>query len=161
MRASPMGRRAQGPFVIPARTRLFVAVVLSSALCSFNLVHELHSKNVDIIYTVVGAVVAIVWLVSVILAWRGSRAGVFLAGLIAFVEFGVISAGHFVTAPFDIDIYAKHEGLALATVLTALLPACALTGMGRHRASHGHAGRGIIPYGAGACCRASAAASVG
>ena len=29
----------------------------------------------------------------------------------------------------DIDVYAKHEGLALATVLTALLPACALTAM--------------------------------
>lgn len=115
--------------MIPARTLLLVAGVISIALGSFNLGHELHSKNVDIIYTVVGAVVAIVWLVSVVLAWRGSRAGVFLAGLIAFVEFGVISAGHFVTAPFDIDIYANHEGLALATVLIAILPACALTAM--------------------------------
>src|SRR5947207_13591942 len=64
------------------------------------------------------------------LAWRGFRLAVFAAGLIAFIEFGVIAAGHFVTAPWEIDVYAKHEGLAAAAVLVALLPACALTMLG-------------------------------
>src|SRR5947207_11873592 len=40
------------------------------------------------------------------------------------------AAGHFVAAPWEIDAYAKHEGLAVAAVLIALLPACALAVMG-------------------------------
>ena len=113
--------------MVAARLLLLVAGLLSLALGSFNLVHELHSTNVDIIYVVVAGLVGVVWLVSLFLAWRGSRLGIFLAGLIAFVEFGVIASGHFVTASWDIDLYSKHEGLALAAVLIALLPSCALT----------------------------------
>ena len=115
--------------MLPARPLLLVAGLLSIALGSFNLGHELHSGNVDVIYVVVGGVVAVMWLVSLYLAYIGSRLGIFLAGLIAFVEFTVIASAHFVTAPWDIDIYSKHEGLALAAVLIALLPGCALTVM--------------------------------
>lgn len=129
MRASPAGRRAQGPFVTPARLLLLVAGLLSIALGAFNLGHELHSGNVDVIYVVVAVLVAVVWLVSLFLAWRGRRLGIFLAGLIAFVEFGVIAAAHFVTGPWVIDTYVKHEGLPVAAVLIALLPASALTAM--------------------------------
>src|SRR5439155_1197161 len=70
-----------------------------------------------------------IWMGSLYLAWRGFRLAVFAAGLIAFTEFGVIASGHFVSAPWEIDIYAKHEGLEVAGVLIALLPACALTVM--------------------------------
>jgi hypothetical protein len=129
MRASPAGRRAQGPFVLPARLLLLVAGLLSIALGAFNLGHELHTGNVDVIYVVVAGLVGLVWLTSLFLAWRGARLGIFLAGLIAFVEFGVIAAAHFVTAPWDIDIYSKHEGLPVAAVLIALLVTCALTAM--------------------------------
>jgi hypothetical protein len=115
--------------VLPARLLLLAAGLLSIALGSFNLGHELHSGNVDVIYVVVGGVLAVIWLVSLYFAYIGSRLGIFLAGLIAFVEFGVIAAAHFVTAPWDIDIYSKHEGLALAAVLIGLLPACAMTVM--------------------------------
>jgi hypothetical protein len=129
MRASPAVRRAQGPFVLPARTLLLVSGLLAVALASVNLFHELHSTNVDIVYVAVAGLVALIWLTSLILAWRGSRLGVFLAGLIAFIEFGVIASGHFVTAPWDIHVYSVHEGLHAATVLMALMPACALTAM--------------------------------
>lgn len=129
MRASPAVRGTRGPFVLPARMLLVGAGLVSVALGSFNLVHELRSTNVDIIYVAVGAVVGVIWLVSLYLAWRGFHLAVFLAGLIAFTEFGVIAAGHFVSAPWEIDVYAKHEGLATASVLIALLPACALTVM--------------------------------
>ena len=130
MRASPAVRVARGPFVLPARMLLLAAGLLSVALGSFNLVHELRSTNVDTIYVAVGGVVGFIWLVSLFLAWRSFRLAVFLAGLIAFVEFGVLAAGHFVAAPWEIDAYAKHEGLAVAAVLIALLPACALAVMG-------------------------------
>jgi hypothetical protein len=108
---------------------LLVAGLLSVGLGAFNLGHELHSTNVDVIYVVVAGLVGVVWLVSLYLAWRDFRLGIFAAGLIAFVEFGVIAAAHFVTAPWDIDIYAKHEGLPVAAVLIALLVTCAMTAM--------------------------------
>jgi len=129
MRASPVGRRAQGPFVIPARTLLLVAGVLSVALSAVNLVPELRSTNVDIYYVVVAGLIYLIWLASLVLAWRGSRAGILLAGLIAFVDFGVIAAGHFTTAPFDIHVYSLREGLWVAALLMAILPATALTAM--------------------------------
>ena len=127
MRATPAGRGVRGPFVVPARVLLAAAGLLSVALGSFNLVHELRSTNVDFVYVAVGGLVGLIWLVSLYLAWRGFRLAVFAAGLIAFTEFGVIASGHFVTAPWEIDIYAKHEGLPVAGVLIALLTACALT----------------------------------
>jgi hypothetical protein len=106
-----------------------VAGGLTAGLGLFNLAHELHSTNVDIIYVVIGGLVAVVFLLSLLFAWRGLRLGTLLAGLIAFIEFGVIAAGHFVTAPWDIDVYANHEGLLVAGVLLALLPASAMTTM--------------------------------
>ena len=115
--------------MVPARFLLLAAGLLSIVLGAFNLGHELHSGNVDVIYVVAAGLVGVVWLVSLYLGSRGSRLGIFLAGLIAFVEFGVIAAAHFVTGPWVIDTYVKDEGLPVATVLIALLPACALTAM--------------------------------
>jgi hypothetical protein len=130
MRTRPAVRVARGPFVLSARMLLLAAGLLSVGLASFNLVHELRSTNVDIIYVAVASLVGLIWLASLYFAWRRFRLAVFLAGLIGFVEFGVIAAGHFVSAPWEIDVYAQHEGLPLAAVLIALLPACALTVMG-------------------------------
>jgi hypothetical protein len=115
--------------VLPARVLLLVAGVLAVALASVNLYPELHSTNVDIYYVVVAGLIYLTWLVSLVLAWRGLRIGVFLAGVIAFIEFGVIAAGHYVSAPWDIHILSLHEGLWTAAVLMAILPACALTAM--------------------------------
>jgi len=129
MRVATANRRPQGPFVLSARTLLLVSGLPAVALAVFNLGHELHSTNVDSVYVAVAGLVAIIWLVSLFLAWRGFRLGIFLAGLIAFVEFGVIASGHFVTAAWDIHVYSQHEGLPVATALMALLPACALTAM--------------------------------
>jgi hypothetical protein len=114
---------------LPARVLLLAAGVLAVALASVNLYPERHSTNVDIYYTVVAGLIYVIWLASLVLAWRGVRIGVFLAGLIAFIEFGVIAAGHFVSAPYDIHILSLHEGLWTATVLMSILPACALTAM--------------------------------
>src|SRR2546423_14122343 len=130
MRASPVGRRAQGPFVIPARTLLLVAGWAAVALSAVNLVPELKSTNVDIYYVAVAGLIYLIWLASLVLAWRGSRAGILLAGLIAFVDFGVIAAGHFTTAPFDIHVFSLREGLLVAAVLMAVLPRPALSAMG-------------------------------
>jgi hypothetical protein len=129
MRSSPTDGRAQGPFVLPARVLLLAAGVLAVGLASVNLYPERHSTNVDIYYVVVAGLIYLIWLASLVLAWRGLRIGVFLAGLIAFIEFGVIAAGHFVSAPYDIHLLSLHEGLWTAPVLMAILPACALTAM--------------------------------
>src|SRR2546430_17561603 len=111
MRASPVGRRAQGPFVIPARTLLLVAGVLSVALSAVNLVPELKSTNVDIYYVAVAGLIYLIWLASLVLAWRGSRAGILLSGLIAFVGVWGFPAGPFPPAPFDIPVYSPPQGL--------------------------------------------------
>ncbi|HVH64676.1 MAG TPA: hypothetical protein VM674_01470, partial [Candidatus Acidoferrum sp.] len=129
MRAELADRRRDGPFLISARGLLLITGIVSLSLAVVNLPFERRSTNVDTLYVSVAGVVALIWLVSLVLAWRGSRLGAFLSGLIAFVEFGVIAAAHFETAPWDIDVYANHEGLWLAGVLIALLPSCALTMM--------------------------------
>jgi hypothetical protein len=115
--------------VVPARVLLLAAGMLAIALASVNLYPERHSTNVDIYYVLVAGLIYVIWLVSLVLAWRGLRIGIFLAGLIAFIEFGVIAAGHYVSAPWDIHILSLHEGLWTAVVLMAIPPACALTAM--------------------------------
>jgi hypothetical protein len=125
MRAPLLGHRS-GPFLIPARVLLLLAGLVAIALGAFNLGHELHAAEVDIVYTVVAGVVAAIWLVSLLLVFRGIRVGAFLAGLIAFVEFGVTASAHFVSGPAALSAFARHEGLPLATVVMGLVPACAL-----------------------------------
>jgi len=126
MRASPAVRRAQGPFVLPARLLLLFASLLAIALGAFNLAHELHAGEVDIIYTVVAGAAVLLWLVSLLLVYKGVRVGAFIAGTIAFIEFGVIVSAHFVSGPAALSAFARHEGLQLASALMGLLPACLL-----------------------------------
>ena len=121
--------RPAGPFLVPARLLLVLAGLVATALGAFNLGHELHAGEVDVVYTVVAGAVTLIWLASLLLVWRGLRLGAFIAGVIAFVEFGVIASTHFVSGPAALSAYARHEGLPLATAVMALLPACALSFM--------------------------------
>lgn len=129
MRARPAKAPRSGPFVLPARLLFGVFGLLAVGLGTFDLLHKLHAKEVDLLYTVVGLVVAVVWVLSIALGYRGLRLGVFIAGAIAFVEFGVVASSHFVSGASAISSFVKQEGLPVATTAMALLPACLLTVM--------------------------------
>ena len=123
------GRRATGPFLLPARVVLAIGGVLAVALAAFNLFHEFHAAEVDALYSAIASVVLLVWLVSIALAYAGWRLGVFVTGFIAFVEFGVIASSHFVSGPGALGAFVTKEGLPVATVDMALIPACLLVVM--------------------------------
>jgi hypothetical protein len=129
MRARPTIRRAEGPFLLPARVVLLISGLIAVALGSFTLVHDFHAGQVNLTYTVLALVVGLVWVACIGLAFIGSRFGVFGAGAIAFVQFGVLASTHFVSGPGALGTFVKHEGLPVATVAMALVPACALTVM--------------------------------
>jgi hypothetical protein len=111
---------------LPARLVLLGSGVLALGLAAFNLFHEFHAGQVDGVYTIIASVVGVIWLASLALAFLGARAGVFIAAAIAFIEFGVIAANHFVSGPAALGLFVDKEGLPLATVDMALVPACAL-----------------------------------
>src|SRR3989442_13997673 len=77
-------------------------------------------------FTAVALVVGAIWLVCIILAFIGLRFGIFGAAAIAFVEFAVVASTHFVSAAGALGTFVKHEGLPVATVAMALVPACAV-----------------------------------
>jgi hypothetical protein len=112
-----------GPFVLPARLLFGVFGLLAVGLGAFDLLHKAHVKEVDLLYTIVALAVAAVWLLSIALGFRGARLGVFIAGAIAFVEFGVVASSHFVSGASAIHTVVKQEGLPVATAAMALLPA--------------------------------------
>src|SRR2546423_15633915 len=99
MRARPAVRRAQGPFVLPARTLLLASGLLAVALGGFTLFHEFRSGQVDGVYTIIAVIVGGIWLTCLVLAFLGVRLAVFAAPAIAFVESGVIASGHSLPAP--------------------------------------------------------------
>src|ERR1700736_3001929 len=99
MRATPAVRRTTGPFVVPARYILLIGGLLAIGLGSFNLLHELHAGQVDRTYTIVVSLVGVVWLAAILFAFLGRRLAIFAAGLLAFIEFGVIASTHFVVGP--------------------------------------------------------------
>ena len=121
MQARPAVRVRQGPLLLPARVLLLVSGLSALALGTFNLFHELHVAQVDRNYTIVALGVGIVWLASIIIAFRGQLIGVFVAGAIAFVELGVVAQSHFASTPGAIDTYAGKEGLPVATALIGLV----------------------------------------
>ncbi|HEV3095732.1 MAG TPA: hypothetical protein VG104_01185 [Candidatus Dormibacteraeota bacterium] len=129
MRATPAVRRTTGPFVVPARYILLIGGLLAIGLGSFNLLHELHAGQVDRTYTIVVSLVGVVWLAAILFAFLGRRLAIFAAGLLAFIEFGVIASTHFVVGPVDIDVFWKTEGLPVATVDMALIACCVLVAM--------------------------------
>jgi hypothetical protein len=124
VRATP---RRGGPFLVPARTLLLVFGIIGVGLGIFTLLHEYHSHEVDALYTIVGVVVAIIWLVSLALAFMGFRLGVFVAAAVAFIDFGVTATSHFEAGAASLGTFVKSEGLPVATVAMALLSACVLT----------------------------------
>ena len=122
-------RRPRGPFAIPARVLLLASGVASIALGAINLFHERHVSEVDNLYLGIATVIGILWLASLVLAFRGIKPAVAGAGTIAFVEFGIIGSSHFVTGPAGMSAYVKSEGLSVAPVLMALMVTCLLTFM--------------------------------
>jgi len=127
MQATPIRRRREGPFLVPARTLLLAFGLLAVALGTFILFHELHAKQVDALYTAVAIAVGVIWLAFIILGFRGNPIGVFGAGSIAFIELGAISQGHFATSAGAIGSFVRIEGLPVATALMGLVLACVLT----------------------------------
>jgi hypothetical protein len=107
--------------MIPARTLLLLAGLLAIALGAINLYHERHVGEVDNIYIVIAALVGMVWLASLVLAWRGARVGIVLAAAAAFLEFGLIASSHFVTGPASMSTYVRKEGLGVAAISMVLL----------------------------------------
>ena len=126
MRARGIVRRAQGPFLVPARVVLLVAGVIAVGLGTFIVLHEYHAGQVDRLYTIIALIVGLVWLACSGLGFQGYRIGLFGAGAMAFVQFGVLAANHFVSGPAALGTFVKHEGLPVATAAMALVPACAL-----------------------------------
>src|SRR6266702_4169892 len=86
MQARPAGRVRQGPLLIPGRVLLLFSGLLALALSVFNLFHELHAAEVDRNYTIVALAIGVVWLASIILAFRGQPVGVLLTGALAFID---------------------------------------------------------------------------
>jgi hypothetical protein len=129
MQARPANRVRQGPLLIPARVLLLVSGLLALALSVFNLFHELHAAEVDRNYTIVALAVGVVWLASIIVAFRGQPVGVVLTGALAFVDLGAIAPAHFTSTAGAIGSYVLKEGLPVAAALIALVVACVLTVM--------------------------------
>jgi hypothetical protein len=127
MQSRPGVRVRQGPLLIPARVLLLVFGLAALALSVFILFHELHAKQVGTVYTVVALAVGVVWLASIVLAFRGQPVGVFLTGAIAFVDLGVIAQAHFAATAGAIGSFVRMEGLPVATALIALVLACVIT----------------------------------
>ena len=108
---------------------MLAAGAAAIALGAINLYHERHVAEVDNLYLAVAALVGIVWMVSLLLAYRGYKPAVAVAGAIAFVEFGIIASSHFVTGPAGMSAFVKTEGITAAPVLMALMVTCLLTFM--------------------------------
>ena len=122
-----MGRRRAGPFLIPTRTLLLVSGLVAVALGTFTLLHERHSGQVDAVYLIVGLIAGVIWLACLMLAFGGSRIGIFLAAAFAFIDFGVTATSHFEAGSASLGSFGKSEGLPVATAAMGLLCACVLT----------------------------------
>ena len=127
MQATLLTRRREGPFLIPARTLLLASGLIAVGLGTFMLLHERHSGQVDAVYVIVGLIVGVIWLASLVLAFRAFRIGIFLAATFAFIEFGVTATSHFEAGAGGLGTFVKTEGLPVATAAMGLLCACVLT----------------------------------
>src|SRR6266480_697482 len=119
MQARPAGRIRQGPLLIPGRVLLLFSGLLALALSVFNLFHELHAAEVDRNYTIVALAIGVVWLASIILAFRGQPVGVILTGALAFSDLGAIATAHFTSTAGAIGSYVLKEGLPVAAARDA------------------------------------------
>src|SRR5260370_21017915 len=121
MPVRPGVRVREGPFLLPARVLLLGFGLAALALSIFILFHELHAKQVDAVYAAVALAVGVVWLASIILAFRGQPLGVFLTRAIPFVDLGVIAQAHFAATAGAIGSFVRIEGLPVATALIRLV----------------------------------------
>lgn len=112
--------------IIPARFILLIAGLFAVGLGTFIVLHDYHAGQVNRLYTIIALIIGLLWLACLWLGFMGYRFGVFGAGAIAFVQFGVLASTHFVSGPGALGTFVKHEGLQVATVAMALVPACAL-----------------------------------
>ena len=108
---------------------LIIAGVIAIGLQLFNVLHEFHAAQVDLPYTIVSVAVSALWLASLVTAFFSWRPGIFVAGLLAFLEFGVVASAQFVSGPAALSTLVSKEGLPLATADMAIVPACALAAM--------------------------------
>src|SRR5256885_4225683 len=129
MQARPARRVRQGPLLIPGRILLLLSGLLALALSVFNLFHELHASEVDRNYTIVALAIGVVWMASIILAFRGQPVGVIVTGALAFSDLGAIATAHFTSTAGAIGSYVLKEGLPVAAALIGLVVACVLTMM--------------------------------
>lgn len=127
MRATATTARPGGPFLVPTRAVLLVSGLIAVGLGTFMLLHERHSGQVDVVYLVIGLIVGVIWLASLVLAFRGFRLGIFLAAAFAFIDFGVTATSHFESGAGALGTLVKSEGLPVATAAMSLLCACVLT----------------------------------
>lgn len=119
-------RPALGPFLLPARVVLAIGGALAIGLSAFNLFHEFHAAVVDRTYLVAAIAIGLLWIIATIFAVAGWRFALLASALLAFIDFGVIASSHFVSTGSTIGSFAKQEGLPVAAVDMAVIPACML-----------------------------------
>lgn len=117
-------RQRSGPFLLPARYVFLLSGLAASGLGAFNLWHEYHAVFVDRNIGLARALGVAVWLAAVILGFLGFRLGLFVAGALAFGQFGVAASTHFEVGAVSMTDFVKLEGLPIVAVDMALLVAC-------------------------------------
>ena len=125
MKQAYRGTHASPPFAIPARTIVVSSGAIAVALSVLHLVDETQRGEANGLFLVAAVVLGAIWLLSLFVIWRGSRAGLLVAGVIAFAEFAVQGLNHFVSGgSIDLGALARTRGLAAAITLLLLGPAC-------------------------------------
>jgi len=142
--ASPYFRAKRAPFLIPARVLVVIVGLVAISAAVLHLVDEVQRTESAGIFLLAVIGLGVIWLVSLGIAWRGSRIALFIAGLLAFAEFGLQATNHFITGGSqDISTLALHRGLAVGITLLALGPACLLTSIAAIEAVSNPRGRSV------------------
>jgi hypothetical protein len=115
---------ARPAFLIPARLLFVVSGGLSLGLGLLHLVDEVQRKEVDINFALASAGIGLLWLVSLVLAWRGRPIFLLVGGLIAFFEFVRQVSTHFVSGTAELTALAKTRGAGATLLLLFLATSC-------------------------------------
>jgi hypothetical protein len=145
---SPYFRARRAPFLIPARVLVAIVGLTAIGAAVLHLVDEVQRTESAGIFLLALIGLGTIWLVSLGIAWRGSRIALFIAGLLAFAEFGLQASNHFITGGSqDISTLSLHRGLAVGITLLALGPACLLTSIAAIEAVSNPRGRSVSRLG--------------
>jgi hypothetical protein len=145
---SPYFRARRAPFLIPARVLVAIVGLIAISAAVLHLVDEVQRTESAGIFLLALIGLGTIWLVSLGIAWRGSRIALFIAGLLAFAEFGLQASNHFITGGSqDISTLSLHRGLAVGITLLALGPACLLTSIAAIEAVSNPRGRSVSRLG--------------